>query len=132
MARRWVVGGDSVEWFTAGFPGASSEADLDGVHVVRAGRQWTVHARAMARYRGRLEGRFDVVIDEVNTIPFFTPLWAGIPTALLIYQLAREVWWYESPLPVNAAGFALEPLYLRAYRSTPAFTISSSTEACLR
>ena len=132
MARRWVQAGDVVEWFTASFPGAPPEADLDGVHVVRAGRQWTVHARAVGRYRGRLPGRFDVVIDEVNTMPFFTPWWAGIPGVLLIYQLAREVWWYESPFPLNAAGFALEPWYLRAYRRTPAFTISASTEHDLR
>lgn len=132
MARRWVQAGDAVEWFTATFPGAPPEADLDGVHVVRAGRQWTVHARAIGRYRGRLPGRFDVVIDEVNTVPFFTPWWAGIPGVLLIYQLAREVWWYESPFPLSALGFAVEPRYLRAYRRTPAFTISASTEHDLR
>jgi glycosyltransferase involved in cell wall biosynthesis len=132
MARRWVEGGDSVEWFTASFPGAEAISELDGVRVLRQGRQWTVHARAVARYRGRLRGRFDVVVDEVNTIPFFTPWWAGIPSVLLIYQLAKEVWWYESPPAVAAAGFALEPWYLRAYRSTPAFTISPSTEGDLR
>ena len=132
MARRWVAAGDSVEWFTERFAGAPAEEDVDGVHVVRSGRQWTVHARAISRYRGRLRRRFDVVIDEVNTIPFFTPWWAGIPGVLLIYQLAREVWWYESPFPLNAIGFALEPWYLRPYRSTPAFTISASTQADLR
>jgi glycosyltransferase involved in cell wall biosynthesis len=95
--------------------------------VVRDGRQWSVHARAMAHYRGRLRGRFDVVIDEVNTMPFFTPLWAGIPSVLLMFQLAREVWWYESPFPINALGYALEPWYLRPYRRTAAFTISQST-----
>ncbi|TMD11855.1 MAG: glycosyltransferase [Chloroflexi bacterium] len=132
MARRWVEAGDQVEWFTAAFPGAPPRTEIDGVRILRSGHQWTVHAHAVAHYRGRLHGRFDVVIDEVNTLPFFTPWWAGIPTVLLIYQLAREVWWYETPFPVNAVGFALETWYLRAYRGTPAFTISASTEADLR
>ena len=99
---------------------------------MRAGRQWTVHLQAFRRYRRRLAGRFDLVIDEVNTMPFFTPLWAGIPSFLLIFQLAREVWWYESRFPVSGLGYAVEPWYLRAYRRTPAFTISPSTVDDLR
>jgi glycosyltransferase involved in cell wall biosynthesis len=75
---------------------------------------------------------FDAVIDEVNTIPFFTPFWARIPSLLLIYQLAREVWWHESVFPINAVGYAVEPSYLRLYRRTPSLTISASTETDLR
>jgi glycosyltransferase involved in cell wall biosynthesis len=99
---------------------------------VREGRQWSVHLHAFRRYRSRLRGQFDAVIDETNTIPFFTPLWAGIPVFLMIWQLAREVWWYESRFPVNALGYALEPLYLRLYRQTPVLTFSASTLADLR
>jgi glycosyltransferase involved in cell wall biosynthesis len=73
-----------------------------------------------------------VVIDEINTMPFFTPLWSDIPTIALIFQLAREVWWYESPFPVNAVGFLAERAYLQSYRRTRAVTISRSTESDLR
>jgi glycosyltransferase involved in cell wall biosynthesis len=114
------------------FAGAESEEDLDGVHIVRAGSQHTVHLRAFLRYFKRLRARFDLVIDEVNTIPFFTPVWADIPRFMLIYQLAREVWWYESPFPVSVFGFVLEPLYLRLYRRVAVFTESVSTERDLR
>ena len=132
MARRLVAGGDQVEWFVAGFPGGAAEDVLDGVRIVRAGKQWTVHWNAMRHYRHKLRGRFDVVVDEVNTIPFFTPVWADVPSLLLIYQLAREVWWYESRPPLSAIGYAAEPAYLRVYRTTPAMTISASTEDDLR
>jgi glycosyltransferase involved in cell wall biosynthesis len=127
-----VEAGSEVEWFTASFPGASAEEVVNGVRIVRGGRQWTVHMHAFRRYRGRLRGHFDLVIDEINTIPFFTPLWAGIPTCVMIWQLAKEVWWYESRFPVNAIGYALEPLYLRVYRQTPVLTFSESTMADLR
>lgn len=132
IARRLVAHGDQVEWFTASFPGSAPEVDMNGVHVVRAGRQWSVHAAAVRKYRGHLAGEFDAVIDEVNTVPFFTPLWAGIPSLMLIFQLAREVWWYESRFPVSTIGYASEPLYLRAYRRTPVLTISGSTRNDLR
>jgi glycosyltransferase involved in cell wall biosynthesis len=121
-----------VEWFSASFPGAAAVEELEGIRFVRAGRQWTVHLRAFKRYRKSLRDRFDVVIDEVNTMPFFTPLWAGIPVFMLIFQLAREVWWYESPFPISAVGYAIEPMYLMSYRRTPVFTISRSTEQDLR
>jgi glycosyltransferase involved in cell wall biosynthesis len=132
VARRLVAQGDTVEWFTAMFRGAAGEVTLDGVRIVRGGHQWSVHVAAMRRYRGRLRDSFDAVIDEVNTIPFLTPIWADIPHLLLIFQLAREVWWHESVFPLNLVGYAAEPLYLSAYRNTPALTISASTEADLR
>ena len=65
---------------------------MDGVQIVREGRQWSVHWKAFMHYRKTIQDRFDVVIDEVNTMPFFTPIWARIPSVMLIYQLAREVW----------------------------------------
>jgi glycosyltransferase involved in cell wall biosynthesis len=117
-----------VEWFSSKFPGAASVEELDGVRFVRAGLQWTVHWRAFTRYRKSIRTDFDLVIDEVNTMPFFTPLWARIPAVMLMFQLAREVWWYESPFPLSILGFALEPAYLMLYRKTPVFTISRSTE----
>ncbi|TMD30497.1 MAG: glycosyltransferase family 4 protein, partial [Chloroflexi bacterium] len=110
IARRLVQFGNSVEWFSATFPGAPSEETLEGVHIVRGGRQWTVHWSAFRHYRGNTSKNFDVVVDEVNTIPFFTPLWAGIPVVMLIHQLAREVWWYEAPFPLNTVGFLAEPI----------------------
>jgi glycosyltransferase involved in cell wall biosynthesis len=104
---------------------------VDGVHVIRDGEQWTVHLRAIQRYRGRLLGRFDVVIDQINTIPFFTPLWSDIPAFAMIWQLAREVWWYESRFPINVLGFAAESAYLSIYRNAEVFTFSPSTQADL-
>jgi glycosyltransferase involved in cell wall biosynthesis len=51
---------------------------------------------------------------------------------MMIWQLAKEVWWYESRFPLNAVGYLLEPAYLRVYRHTPVLTYSQSTKADLR
>lgn len=132
IARRLVQRGDSVEWFSASYPGAAAEERLEGIRIVRSGRQWTVHWSAFRRYHRKLSQNFDIVVDEVNTIPFFTPLWADVPTVMLIHQLAREVWWYESAFPLNVLGFLAEPLYLRCYLDSPVVTVSASTSADLR
>jgi glycosyltransferase involved in cell wall biosynthesis len=72
-----------------------------------------------------------VVVDQVNTIPFFTPLWSTIPVVMFIHQLAREVWWYESSFPLNVLGFAAENVYLRCYKHVPVMTVSASTKSDL-
>jgi len=131
-ARRLVAAGDSVEWFSAGYRGCAPQEVCDGVHIVRAGRTWSVHLNAYLRYRGTLARRFDVVVDEINTIPFFTPLWARVPVVLYMHQLAREVWWYESRFPISAIGYLAEPLYLRAYKRVHAIALSNSTRDDLR
>ena len=132
VARRLVEAGDEVEWFSAAFPGAATEEEVEGIRLVRQGRQWTVHWKAFGHYRNSHSKRFDVLIDEVNTMPFFSPLWSDIPKRMLVFQLAREVWWYESPFPLNALGYAAEPQYLKLYRKIPVLTISESTEKDLR
>jgi glycosyltransferase involved in cell wall biosynthesis len=133
VARRLVRQGDTVEWFAGSFPGAPSEEMLDGVRIVRSGRPWTVHWRAFRRYHAKLAEDFDMVVDEVNAIPFFTPLWAKkVPVVIFIHQLIREIWWYEARFPLSVIGFLTEPLYLRCYRNVPVLTGSESTREDLR
>lgn len=131
LCRRLVGLGHSVEWFGASYPGARTEEVIDGIQVVRRGKQWSVHWHAFRYYRKTLNERFDIVIDETNTVPFFTPLWTSVPSAMFIHQLAREVWWYEAPFPLSILGFVAEPLYLRLYRSRPVITVSASTKSDL-
>jgi glycosyltransferase involved in cell wall biosynthesis len=132
VAERLVAHGHSVEWFSSKFANASAEDEIDGIRIVRAGSWLSVYWHAFIRYRETLRDNFDAVIDEVNVLPFFAHVWAGVPTHVLIFQLHRGVWWYQAPLPLAAVGYLLEPLYMRACRRIPALTISSSTEGDLR
>jgi glycosyltransferase involved in cell wall biosynthesis len=132
IARRWIAWGHKVTLFCASYAGAQSEDTIDGVSVIRRGRQQTVHWEAYRHYRCLFRGRCDVIIDEVNTIPFFTPLYVSEPVIMYSNQLAREVWRYEAPFPLSTLGYMAESLYLRAYCRTPIMTISRSTENDLR
>jgi glycosyltransferase involved in cell wall biosynthesis len=132
VSRRWVAQGHSVTWFAAGFPGCLERETIDGIRVIRQGKQYTVHWHAWRYYRRELRGQADVVIDQVNTIPFFTPLYARGKNVVLAHQLAREVWWHEARFPLNLAGYLLEPLYWQVYRRTPALVGAASIESDLR
>ena len=76
---------------------------------------------------------FDVVIDEINTIPFLTPLWGRRlpPVVTLIHQMAVEVWDAEVPKPLAAIGRRLEPRLLGLYEDVPVVTVSESTRGDL-
>src|SRR5262249_19791243 len=68
-----------------------------------------------------------------NTRPFLTPRWVrGTPVVALIHQLAREIWFYETPRPIGVFGrYVLEPRWLRLYRDVPALTVSRSSAESL-
>jgi glycosyltransferase involved in cell wall biosynthesis len=127
VASRWVKKGHSVTLFCASFPGGSDEQVLDGVRIIRRGRQYSVHYQAWRYYSRLPPDRFDIVVDEINTIPFFTPLYVRGKHLAFFHQLAREVWRFEAPFPLNVLGYLLEPLYLRLYRSTATVAVSEST-----
>jgi glycosyltransferase involved in cell wall biosynthesis len=129
VARRLVSAGHDVTWFTSRPDELPAEEDLDGVRIVRRGSETTtrIHAPSFARAEG-----WDVIVEEINTLPYFSRLWARAPVVLFIQQLAREVWWYESPKALSPVGYVAEPWYLRAYRRIPVITISASTRDDLR
>jgi glycosyltransferase involved in cell wall biosynthesis len=72
-----------------------------------------VYWEAYKYYKKNLNGWADVIIEEINTIPFFTRLYAKEKRVYLFYQLCREIWFYQIFFPLNILGYILEPLYLK-------------------
>ena len=52
------------------FPGAKKEELIDGYKVIRISNKWTVYKEAKKYYQKHLRGWSDLVIEEINTIPF--------------------------------------------------------------
>ena len=132
VAKRWVEWGHQVTLFTSEFEGCKREEVVDGVRIVRAGGKYGVYRWARKLYRKRFskEG-FDVVVDEINTRPFFAPKFVNSDehVVALIHQLAREYWFYETRFPLNYVGYYfLEDRWLRNYVDVPTITVSESTK----
>jgi glycosyltransferase involved in cell wall biosynthesis len=128
IARR-LAARHGVTWFTSRAEGQPGEEEIDGVRVVRRGSEATTRLFAPSFARGV---SWDVVVEEINTLPYFAHMWSSAPAVLFIPQLAREVWWYEAPKVIAWLGWAAEPVYLAAYRRVNAITISESTCTDLR
>ena len=132
VAKRWVKRGHEVTLFTSEFRGCRREEVLDGVRVVRDGGRFGVYLKAKQHYRKYFsrEG-YDVVVDEINTRPFFAPKFVkgGEKVVALIHQLAREYWFYETPFPLSYIGYYfLENRWLRNYADVLTVTVSESTK----
>lgn len=127
LAAGLIAAGHNVTWFTSSFPGALQEETKNGVRIIRRGGQITVRWHAYRWYRKLGRAAYDIVVDEINTIPFGAPRFVREPVLAYINQLAREVWRFEAPVPLSTAGRLVEPLMLKQYRETPVVTISGST-----
>ena len=76
------------------------------------------------------KNHYDLIIDEINTRPFFIPKFVGEKQVIaLIHQLAREFWFYETKFPLNYIGYYyLEKKWLSNYKNTVTLTVSNSTK----
>lgn len=134
ITERWASDGHEVTLFCAAVDGQPADELIRGVRIVRRGSRLGVYRAARLWYAEHGRGRYDVVIDEVNTRPFLTPRWlTDTPVVALIHQVCREIWSYETPWPVSVIGrYWLEPRWLRLYRDVPTLTVSQSSLESLR
>lgn len=128
ICKRLLKDGHSVTLLTASYSGAKHNEVVDGVHVIRVGGKFTVYFHAWRYYKKNLKNWPDLIIDECNTIPFFSLLYSGKRGSMIIYQLARKVWFYQMPTPFSWFGYFLEPLYMRILRKCSVITICNSTK----
>ena len=126
VAKRFVLDGSKITIFTSNFEKSKPKEKIDGVNIIRKGNQLTCRFFAFLYYRKN--PNFDVVIDEINTIPFFTNFYVKERKVVLIHQLAKEYWWSEILFPLNLLGYILEPFYLKSYRNLTTIACSNSTK----
>lgn len=127
--RRLVEWGHSVTLLCSAWPGCERRATLDGIDVHRVGGRYTLSLAAPVYFRRRLrtEG-FDVVVEDLNKVPFFAPLWGvGASVALIVHHLFGATAFQEASFPVAAATWLLERPVPRVFRSVPTVAVSDST-----
>jgi glycosyltransferase involved in cell wall biosynthesis len=129
---RLAARGHDVTALVSGWPGAQRRASLDGIDVHRAGGRYTFSLAAPAYFRRHLSERaFDVVVEDLNKIPVFTPLWARAPVILLAHHLFGATAFQAGPPPVALVTWLLERTVPWAFRGAPVVAVSESTKADL-
>jgi len=128
LAKRLVADGHEVVFVVAQFPGARVEEERDGFRIIRVGGRYSVYWHAYRLYKKKFQGWPDLVIDEMNTVPFFARFYVREKTIMFVHQLCREIWFYQMSFPLSLIGYLLEPLYLRLLNRSEVITVSESTK----
>lgn len=132
IAKRWIQHGHGVHLVCGNYHGGSRFDNIDGMQVTRLGGRYSIYPLAALHYLRRLRGKYDVIIDEINTVPFFTPFYAKKPKVVFIHQLAAEVLFEELPFVQAKFWSVLEPHILRMYRDMPIVTSQSTRNDLVR
>lgn len=128
IAKRLARDGHEVILLVSGFPGGEADDTSHGYRVIRGGNRFTVYWHAYRYYKKNFVGWADLVIDEMNTIPFFCKFYVKEKNILLAYQLCREIWFYQISFPFSLVGYIFEPFYLRLLSDRSVITESESTK----
>ena len=85
---RIAAAGHRVDLLCTGFDGAASEERLDGINVIRRGHRWELFNFAVPGIYRRVlrRNRYDVVVDDLNKVPFYSPLFSDRPVVALVHH----------------------------------------------
>ncbi|MGB2866984.1 MAG: glycosyltransferase family 4 protein [Bacteroidota bacterium] len=126
--KRLVARGHSVTLFCSSFSGAPKEETIDGIRVLRRGSRNLFNFIVPLMYQSRLRReRFDIVVDDINKIPFYSPLFVKGPLLAMVLHLFDKSIFREAVLPAALYVYGSERLALSVYKHTPIAVISDST-----
>ncbi len=129
VAKRWVNDGHVVTIFCGNDSISPRNEYIDGIEVIRRGGFYFVYLWAFLYYLKKFRGRYDVIIDCHNGVPFFTPLYAKEQIICLVHHVHQEVFRSHLSPPFALLARILEnrcmPL---VYKDIPFIAVSPSTK----
>lgn len=125
---RVVARGHTVTLLAHRFPGAPREERVDGIRVIRTGGKFDFNFRALpAALRLLKRENFDVVVEDLNKLPFFISFFTPVPAgALLHHFFGSSIWRETNPLFALYVG-AGEAIVRTTHRRVPFCVVSEST-----
>jgi len=124
---RLAAKGHSVRLLCGGWAGCPPRASLDGIDVFRVGTRHTFPFLAHRYYRAHLDDWADILVEDINKIPLYTPRWHAKKTVALVPHLFGSTAFQELAAPLAAAVWTAERPLGSAYRHIPFEAISEST-----
>ena len=130
IGKRLVKAGHSVSLFCGAYDGCEQAEVVDGINIIRKGKAYTVYFYAVSEYlSGLRKNNYDVVVDDINGVPFFTPLYMRRPKIAILHHLVKEIFFKELPVTLRPIGYTAEKLIPVLYGRIPFVTVSKSTKA---
>ncbi|MEW6509320.1 MAG: glycosyltransferase family 4 protein [Bacteroidota bacterium] len=121
--------GHQVTLCCCAYPGARKRETIQGIEVIRRGSRALFNFRFPVVYLTQLRDRkFDVVVEDLNKVPFFTPLFVRRPLAGIAHHLFGRSIFRETRSPAAAYVYWMERAATAFYRRRiPFMVVSPST-----
>ncbi|HEV7594545.1 MAG TPA: glycosyltransferase family 4 protein [Gemmatimonadaceae bacterium] len=125
---RLVARGHSVDLLCSSWGEAQTRTNLDGIEVHRIGTRTSYPFLVRRYFERNLRGNdYDVVIEDLNKVPLYTPMW-GVPKLVaLVHHLFGATVFREAPAPLAAAVWLSERPLGALYRKVPFQAVSVGT-----
>ncbi len=125
--------GHDVTLLTSGFKNAPREETIDGIKIYRIGGRNYFNFVLPFVYWGKFHReKFDVVVLDINKIPFFTLLLEKKPLVGIAHHLFGKSIFLEVPVPMALYVYLTETLFFKIARNLPFIAVSPSTANELR
>jgi len=130
---RWLVSqGNSVTLLSSTFEGCRVDTEIDGIRVLRRGKWYNANFALPLAYMRELRGQeFDVVLEDINKIPFYTPCFVKAPVLAVVPHLFGTTVFREASFPFAMYVYSYELLIPLIYRNVRFLVISESTKTDL-
>ncbi len=126
--KRIAGWGNEVTLFCCKFEDAPTEENVDGIKVIRKGSRSMFNFYVPGVYKKKFRhGNYDVVIDDINKIPFYTPLYVKEPLIGLSHHFFGKSIFRETNFISASYVFIAEKLVDYIYKKTSFVVVSKST-----
>ena len=121
--------GHDVTLFCSMYRGAKPVEDMNGIHVIREGGRFLFNFVVMKKYFTTFrQQRFDLIVDDVNKIPFYTPSYVKEPVLGELHHLLGTSVFKETLFPLATYVYLAEQAALPMYKRIHFMIHSPSTQ----
>jgi len=111
------------------YKGCAEKDELAGIRVIRRGGAFSVYLHAIFDYLRKLrKENFDAIVDNINGVPFFTPLFVRKKKLAVIHHIVgRRIFFKELLPPLAFIALISEKVIPILYRNVNVVTVSESS-----
>ena len=129
ILKRIARKGHQVTLLCSSFPGAKQKDESDGIRIIRRGSRYNFNLVAPFAFRALLkEQEWDIVIEDINKIPFYTPLYHRLPLLVVIPHLFADTVFKEINFVLGLYIYLSEKPIPNVYKGFKFMVISESTK----
>ena len=128
LLRRLVQYGHEVTLFCSGFENCLPEETIEGVKIIRRGNRYNFNLIAPSHLKRLVhENKYDLLVEDINKIPFYTPWYLDIKTLVVIPHLFATTVFHEINFVLGTYIYLAEKPLVSVYKGKHYNVISEST-----